>query len=213
MRFFGNYAARCASGDTTQPWVRVVLVCLCWSLALWLALTGAIAPALALGGPLPPLDQPAPLFTLPTNTGDGEISLADYRGQWVVLYFYPEDFTAGCTLEAQRFQRDLPAYRARNAQILGVSADNVTSHAEFCNAEGLTFPLLADETGTVSKAYGSWLGYRSLRHTFIIDPQGILRAAFVAVRPAIHSQEVLARLEALQAGTTAVPSPLVGEGI
>lgn len=203
MRFFCSHATRGASGDTAQPWVRVVPFCLALSLAIWLALTGAIAPALALGGPLPPLDQPAPLFTLPTNTGDGDISLADYRGQWVVLYFYPEDFTAGCTLEAQRFQRDLPAYRARNAQILGVSADDVTSHTKFCDAEGLTFPLLADEKGTVSKAYGSWLGYRSLRHTFIIDPEGILRAEFVAVRPAIHSQEVLASLEALQAGTPA----------
>lgn len=200
-----------------RSWVRcgsVVLSrclsqCLSLCLSLWLCLgltigvgwPGAIAPALALGGPQPALDQPAPLFTLPTHTGDGEISLADYRGQWVVLYFYPEDFTAGCTLEAQRFQRDLPTYRAHHTQILGVSADDVTAHAAFCEAEGLTFPLLADVEGTVSQAYGSWLGYRSLRHTFIIDPEGILRARFVAVRPAIHSQEVLATLEALQAGT------------
>ncbi|WP_448561595.1 peroxiredoxin [Trichothermofontia sp.] len=192
---------RLAWGDGMQGGGRWATVCLSLGLALWLGLTGAIAPALALGGPLPAIGQPAPLFTLPTHTGDGDISLTDYRGQWVVLYFYPEDFTAGCTLEAQRFQRDLPAYQAHNAQILGVSADDVTSHAKFCDAEGLTFPLLADEQGTVSKAYGSWLGYRSLRHTFIIDPEGILRAEFVAVRPAIHSQEVLATLDALQAGT------------
>ncbi|MEB3829855.1 peroxiredoxin [Phormidium sp. CCY1219] len=152
----------------------------------------------ALGGQLPPVGEPAPEFTLPTNTGEGEISLSDYRGQWVVLYFYPKDFTSGCTIEAQRFQRDLPKYRDRNAQILGVSADSVNSHAEFCDAEGLKFPLLADTDGALSKAYGSWIAPMSMRHTFIIDPDGILRETFLGVRPTIHSTEVLARLDELQ---------------
>lgn len=156
------------------------------------------APAQALGGELPPLDEPAPEFTLPTNTGDGEISLSDYRGQWVVVYFYPKDFTSGCTLEARRFQQDLPEYLARNAQILGISADDVDSHAEFCDSEGLKFPLLADVDGSVSKAYGSWLNFFSMRHSFIVDPEGILRERFVGVIPAIHSEEVLARLDELQ---------------
>jgi peroxiredoxin Q/BCP len=155
-------------------------------------------PALALGGPQIPLGEPAPTFTLPTNGGDGDIALSDYLGQWVVLYFYPKDFTPGCTLEAQRFQRDLPKYQARHAQVLGVSADDVRSHVEFCDAEGLTFPLLADTDGAVSKAYGSWMAPLSLRHTYLIDPEGILRERFLGVRPAIHSQEVLARLDELQ---------------
>ena len=155
--------------------------------------------ALALGGKQPPLNQAAPEFTLPTNTGDGEVSLEDYRGKWVVLYFYPKDFTSGCTLEAQRFQRDLPKYEDHNAQILGVSADDVDSHAEFCDSEGLKFPLLADTDGSVSKAYGSWLRFFSLRHTYLIDPEGILRDRFLGVKPAIHSVEVLARLDELQA--------------
>ncbi|NJO79366.1 MAG: peroxiredoxin [Cyanobacteria bacterium RM1_2_2] len=155
--------------------------------------------AIALGGTQPPLDQTAPEFTLPTNVGDGEISLADYRGQWVVVYFYPKDFTPGCTLEARRFQQDLPKYIARNTQILGISVDDVDSHAEFCDAEGLKFPLLADVDGSVSKAYGSWLGYSSLRHTYIVDPEGSLRAIFTGVKPIIHSQEVLAKLDELQA--------------
>ncbi|NEP41085.1 MAG: peroxiredoxin [Okeania sp. SIO2H7] len=154
--------------------------------------------ALALGGQLPELDRPAPEFTLPTNTGDGEISLSDYRGQWVVLYFYPKDFTSGCTIEARKFQQDLPKYIAKNAQILGVSADDVDSHAEFCDSEGLKFPLLADTDGTVSKAYGSWLNFISMRHSFIIDPDGILREIFLGVIPSIHSQKVLARLDELQ---------------
>ncbi len=158
---------------------------------------GDIPSAMALGGTQLPLNEPAPTFTLPTNTGDGEISLSDYRGKWVILYFYPKDFTSGCTLEAQRFQQDLAKYQQRNTQIIGVSADDVDSHAKFCDSEGLKFPLLADTKGEVSKAYGSWLGFVSLRHTFIIDPDGILRETFLGVRPAIHSSEVLERLDQL----------------
>ncbi len=158
----------------------------------------AIAPVWALGGTQPPLNEAAPSFSLPTNSGDGEISLSDYRGQWIVLYFYPKDFTSGCTLEAKRFQQDLPKYVAKNTQILGVSVDDVDTHAEFCDSEGLKFPLLADTTGAVSKAYGSWLGGMSMRHTYLIDPDGILRERFLGVQPAVHSTEVLARLTELQ---------------
>ncbi len=152
-----------------------------------------------MGGTQPDIDQPAPTFTLPSNSGDGEIALSDYLGQWVVLYFYPRDFTSGCTLEARRFQQDLPKYQARDAQILGVSADDVDSHAEFCDSEGLVFPLLSDPDGTVSRAYGSWMKPMSMRHTYLIDPEGILKERFLGVRPAIHSQEVLARLDELAA--------------
>ncbi|HEY9881213.1 MAG TPA: peroxiredoxin [Leptolyngbyaceae cyanobacterium] len=174
------------------------LVSLCLMVLAW---CGSAVPASAMGGPQVPLGELAPKFTLPTNAGDGEISLADYRGQWVVLYFYPKDFTSGCTLEAQRFQRDIAQYKARNAQILGVSADDVDSHAEFCDSEGLEFPLLSDPKGEVSKAYGSWLGAMSLRHTYLIDPNGIMRARFLGVSPPIHSQEVLAALDELRASS------------
>ena len=170
------------------------ILAVCFAALIWFQ----SAPALALGGPQPPLDHLAPQFTLPTNTGDGEVSLSDYRGRWVVLYFYPKDFTPGCTLEARRFQQDLPQYQARKAQIVGVSVDDVDSHAEFCDSEGLKFPLLADSDGAVSRAYGSWLSPMSLRHTYLIDPQGILRDIFLGVRPAIHSTEVLARLDELR---------------
>ena len=157
-------------------------------------------PALALGGPQPELEQPAPQFTLPTNGGSDKntISLTDYEGQWVVLYFYPQDFTPGCTLEARKFQKDLQAFHDINTEIIGVSADDVDSHQDFCDAEGLKFPLLADTKGKVSKAYGSWLTGHSLRHTYIIDPQGIMKARFLGVRPIIHSQEVLDTLKDLQ---------------
>ena len=175
-----------------------------FSIRFWLSIalsvvlfTLSIPDVLAMGGKQPEIARPAPEFTLPTNTGDGEIALDDYLGQWVVLYFYPKDFTSGCTIEARRFQQDLEEYQARNAQILGVSVDNVDSHAEFCDSEGLEFPLLADIDGSVSKAYGSWLGAMSLRHTYLIDPDGILRETFLGVRPSIHSQEVLTRLDEL----------------
>ncbi len=177
---------------------RILQIICSFCLAIAIFLTGT-PQAQAMGGPQPPLDAIAPEFSLPTATGDGDVSLSDYRGQWVVVYFYPQDFTPGCTLEAQRFQRDLPKYQQHNAQILGISVDDVDSHAEFCDSEGLTFPLLADVDGSVSKAYGSLLGMRSLRHTYIVDPDGMLREIFLGVRPAIHSPQVLARLDELQA--------------
>lgn len=170
-------------------------------LALCFTLLTVLSPASAahaLGGPLPTLNQPAPEFSLPSNVSDRAISLTDYRGKWVVVYFYPKDFTSGCTLEAQRFQADLPKYIDKNTQILGISVDSVDSHAEFCDSEGLKFPLLADEEGAVSKAYGAWLAPMSLRNTYIIDPSGVLRTTFTAVRPVIHSAEVLQKLDELQ---------------
>jgi thioredoxin-dependent peroxiredoxin len=182
---------------------RLSSIRFCLSIAFTVLLFGfTISSAWGMGGKQPAIDQPAPEFSLTTNTGDGEIALHDYLGQWVVLYFYPQDFTSGCTIEARRFQQDIGAYAARNAQILGVSVDDVDSHAEFCDAEGLKFPLLADTDGKVSKAYGSWLGAVSLRHTYLIDPEGILRATFLGVRPSIHSQEVLASLDELIAAGT-----------
>ena len=175
-------------------------VCLSGLLVIAATFVFPLAPtAYALGGTQPTISEPAPDFTLPTNSGDGEVALADYKGEWVVLYFYPRDFTPGCTLEAQRFQRDLAEYQARNAEIVGVSADDVASHEEFCESEALAFPLLSDTDGAVSKAYGSWIKPMSRRHTYLIDPKGVLRERFLGVRPPIHSQEVLARLDELQA--------------
>lgn len=172
------------------------------TLALGLVLSALILPfstaAWAMGGVQPPLNEKAPEFTLPAQTGEGQVSLSDYLGQWVVLYFYPKDFTPGCTLEAQRFQRDIEKFQAAHAQILGVSADSAEVHAEFCDSEGLTFPLLADEDGEVSQAYGSWLGNMSMRHSFIIDPDGTLRQTFLKVQPVVHSEDVLEALNELQ---------------
>jgi peroxiredoxin Q/BCP len=160
----------------------------------------------ALGGTLPTLNAPAPDFELPgiAPAADGKaletrLALADFRGRWLVLYFYPRDFTGGCTLEARGFQKDLAAFQAADAAVVGVSADDADSHADFCSSEGLAFPLLSDPAGSVSRAYGSWISPFSQRHTFLIDPTGVLRATWVAVRPSGHSGEVLTTLRELQA--------------
>ena len=165
--------------------------------------------AFALGGTLPELNSPAPDFNLagvtPSRRGktseavETERRLADFSGQWLVLYFYPRDFTEGCTIEARGFQHDLGLFHQAGAEVVGISADNPESHAEFCGSEGLAYPLLSDPGGVVSKSYGSWIAPFSQRHTFVIDPDGVLRARFVAVRPSGHSHEVLDTLKSLQA--------------
>jgi len=149
----------------------------------------------------PAVGSVAPEFTLTTNEGN-RASLKDFRGSWVVLYFYPKDFTSGCTLQAHNFQTDLEKYKAAKAVILGVSVDSSESHASFCQKEGLTFKLLSDTDTKVSDAYGSLMEYNgmklSARNTFIIDPQGKVAKVFLKVKPTGHSEEVLAALAELQ---------------
>ena len=149
----------------------------------------------------PAAGTPAPDFTL--NAQDGKpVSLRDFRGQWVVLYFYPKDFTSGCTKEAHNFQHDLALYEKKNAVILGVSGQDEVSHEKFCTAEGLHFKLLADTHCELSARYGSVvnLGVAKLsaRHTFLIDPAGVIRKVYLKVDPTRHSAEVLADLAELQ---------------
>jgi len=149
----------------------------------------------------PAVGSVAPEFTLTTNEGH-QASLKDFRGSWVVLYFYPKDFTSGCTLQARNFQMDLDKYKAAKAVILGVSVDSTESHASFCQKEGLAFKLLSDSETKVSDAYGSLMEYNgmklSARNTFIIDPQGKVAKVFLKVKPTGHSEEVLAALAELQ---------------
>ena len=150
---------------------------------------------------MPAVGTNAPTFNLTTNEGK-QASLSDFKGKWVVLYFYPKDFTGGCTLEAHNFQRDLSKYDTANAVILGVSVDTAESHKSFCAKEGLNFKLLSDSDAKVSEQYGSVMEYNgmklSARNTFIIDPQGKVVKVFAKVNPAVHSEEVLAALASLQ---------------
>ena len=144
----------------------------------------------------------APDFTL--NSQEGKpVSLHDFKGKWVVLYFYPKDFTSGCTVEAHNFQRDLAEYESKNAVILGVSVQDENTHEKFCTKEGLQFRLLADTKKNVSSTYGSVMPLIGLsnRHTFLIDPQGVVRKIYLDVNPGKHSQEVLAELNELQKNT------------
>ena len=170
------------------------------------SLLAASRRAFALGGTLPALNQAAPAFDLagiaPAAGGEAvatRLNLDDFHGKWLVLYFYPRDFTGGCTIEARGFQKELASFRAANAAVVGVSADDAESHADFCSSEGLAFPLLSDPAGTVSRAYGSWIATLSQRHTFLIDPSGVLRSTWVAVRPSGHAAEVLSALQQFQA--------------
>src|ERR1700721_1920626 len=119
------------------------------ALALFLA---ASAPVLR-AADVPAEGSKAPDFTLQSQEGK-TVSLKDFKGQWVVLYFYPKDMTQGCTIEAHNFQRDLDQYTAKKAAIVGVSVDCVDSHVQFCTKENLTFKLLADPTHQVVDKYG-----------------------------------------------------------
>jgi thioredoxin-dependent peroxiredoxin len=143
----------------------------------------------------------APDFSLPSQEGES-ISLKEYRGKWVVLYFYPKDQTPGCSREAHNFQADQPKYAERNAVVLGVSLDSVDSHKKFCAKEGLNFKLLADIDHKVTDSYGSLTNLGlvkfAARHTFLIDPAGKVAKAYTSVDPLKHSGEVLAELDAMQ---------------
>jgi len=149
----------------------------------------------------PAVGKPAPDFSLATGDGS-QVSLKDFKGKWVVLYFYPKDFTSGCTIEAKSFQRDLDQYTKTGAVILGVSVDNAQSHKEFCAKEGLNFKLLADPDGKVSAQYGSTMDYKgatmAARNTFLINPQGKIAKGYTSVKPAEHSEQVLKDLAGLK---------------
>lgn len=172
------------------------------------SLTFSLCLALVLGmsffaqaADLPKVGTPAPDFSLVSNEGTA-VQLSKLRGQWVVLYFYPKDMTPGCSLEARNFAKDHAEYAKRKAVVLGVSVDSVASHQKFCQKENLNFKLLADTEKKVSAAYGSLnnlvVAKLSARHTFLIDPKGTIAAVFSDVKPAAHSQEVLATLDKLK---------------
>ncbi|MGB8479402.1 MAG: peroxiredoxin [Acidobacteriaceae bacterium] len=150
---------------------------------------------------VPQVGQTAPTFTLPSQEGTN-VSLDQYHGKWVVLYFYPKDMTSGCTIEAKNFQRDMSKFDAVNAVVLGVSVDTVKSHQEFCTKDGLHFKLLADPDGKVIAQYGSlgnYMGYKmAKRNTFLINSEGKIVKEWIGVDPSHHSQEVLSAIEEMQ---------------
>jgi len=170
-------------------------------IAVVIAVAALVASALRAGAKAPEVGSPATDFTL--NSQEGKpVSLHEFKGKWVVLYFYPKDMTTGCTIEAHNFQRDLAKYEARDAVILGVSMQDEKSHRKFCTKESLTFRLLADINKKVSEEYGSIINLGvaklSARHTFLIGPDGTVRKVWTSVDVNKHSDEVLAAISELQ---------------
>ena len=144
------------------------------------------------------LGQKAPGFLLngfnKNNSNKKRWSLDDFSGKWLILYFYPKDFTSSCTIEAKGFQDSLIKYKKLNSTIVGISADNQEKHESFCTSTQLEYTLLSDTTGDTSKSYDSWLDPYSKRNTFLINPKGIIVFKWIEVRPTGHAQEVLKEL-------------------
>ena len=144
------------------------------------------------------LGQKAPDFSLNgfnrNNPSQTNWSLDFFKGKWLILYFYPKDFSSGCSLEAKSFQDNISKFKKLNSSIVGISADNEKEHESFCTSAKLGYTLLSDPTGEISKAYDSWLDPYSKRNTFIINPKGIVVYKWIGVRPIGHSEQVLEEL-------------------
>lgn len=146
----------------------------------------------------------APDFALLDQDGKMH-TLSDYHGRWVLLYFYPKDDTPGCTKEACMLRDAFPRFEGTHAEVFGVSKDSVASHKKFAEKYDLPFPLLSDVEGSVVEAYGVWqektfMGKTHMgivRSSFLIDPDGIIRKVYEAVKPEVHAEEVLEDLKAL----------------
>jgi thioredoxin-dependent peroxiredoxin len=188
-------------GTLPRKWAVVALYCaMCCALALY---CGCLTVTSAVWAATPDVGAPAPMFRLQDQAGAWH-ALGDYRGKWVVLYFYPKDDTPGCTTQACEFRDNIFAFNKLGAVILGISVDDVASHKQFAEEHSLPFTLLADSTKETANSYGvlrNVLGLMEVasRETFIIDPQGRIQKHYKSVDPKGHSQMVLADLKALQA--------------
>ncbi len=175
----------------------------------WLMLSGLVAALLLAGwrmahaGELPNTGEAAPDFDLPDQEGKPH-QLHDYAGRWLVLYFYPKDDTPGCTQEACAFRDDLHKLTALGAQVVGISVDDSSSHAEFARKYHLPFPLLADSKAEVAVRYGALMNLGlfkiAKRYTFLIDPQSKVAKVYEKVETSRHSQQIIADLKQLLAG-------------
>jgi len=147
----------------------------------------------------------APDFALPDQDGN-KIQLSDFRGKWIILYFYPKAMTPGCTTETCNFQETLPDFSQKGVIVLGASKDSVTRQKKFADKYGVQFPLLSDEDGNLCETYGVWQKKKLygrefwgiVRATFIIDPQGTVAKIYPKVKVKEHHLEVMSDLQELQ---------------
>ena len=143
----------------------------------------------------PEIGDKAPSFNLKGINSNlknkTEWNIGDFNKKWLVLYFYPKDFTAGCTLEAKGFSTLKNEFKKLNAEIVGISADSEESHDSFCNEKSINYTLLSDTNGTISEKYGSWIPPYSDRNTFLISPEGEITYRWISVTPINHAKEVL----------------------
>ena len=170
--------------------------------ATMLSLSGTACRA----GEVPAVGSPAPDFHLQDQNGEWH-DLADFRGQWLAVYFYPKDDTPGCTTEACNFRDNIYAFRAIGAAVVGISVDDVASHEQFASKYKLPFVILADESGATAEAYGVLTDWKAMkiasRQSFLVDPEGVIAKHYGEVDPETHTQQVLADLEALMGGAAA----------
>lgn len=171
----------------------LILVGLVVLASLWVARA-------ARAGELAEVGQAAPNFSLPDQTGQSH-ALQDFRGKYLVLYFYPKDDTPGCTQEACAFRDDLAALSELGAAVVGISVDDGLSHAEFAKKYHLPFPLLADKNGQIAASYGALLNLGLVkfarRFTFLIDLQGTISKVYLSVETSRHSKEIISDLKKL----------------
>ena len=143
----------------------------------------------------PEIGDTAPSFNLKginnSNKKKTEWNIKDFNKKWLVLYFYPKDFTAGCTLEAKGFSELKNDFSKYNAEIVGISADNQDTHESFCSEKSINYTLLSDPNGIISEKYGSWIPPFSDRNTFLISPEGEIKYRWISVLPINHAKEVL----------------------
>ncbi len=157
---------------------------------------------------IPGVGSLAPDFVLPDQNGVVR-QLEDYRGKWLIVYFYPKDDTPGCTTEAKSFRDHMGEIHALGTQVVGISMDSVASHKAFAEKHGLDFPLLADTQGAVAEKYGTAGGFGPIsyakRQTFLIDPDGVIVKHYATVQPESHVRELLRDLKAAQALYDSLP--------
>jgi peroxiredoxin Q/BCP len=154
-----------------------------------------------MAAPILKIGDDAPTFTLPDSQGN-QVNLNDYKGKWLVLYFYPKDDTPGCTTEACHFRDDFKVLENLGAKVVGVSIDDSFSHKKFAEKYNLPFPLLSDSSGEVASRYGALNNFLVIklakRYTYLINPQGKIAKIYLSIDTSKHSQEIIEDLKTLK---------------